>query len=96
MGEKRYFKCTHCTKRAYILIHRTNLNVTFYIQVMEHNDQIDTTKIPIKTKEKILRKDIGRWLRNNISDGYIEVKDSTINNLVYKHSLCGKSRDFEV
>ncbi|RNA01548.1 hypothetical protein BpHYR1_013625, partial [Brachionus plicatilis] len=37
MGEKRYFKYTHCTKRAYILIHRTNLNVTLYIQVMEHN-----------------------------------------------------------
>ena len=94
MGEKRYFKCTHCTKRAHILIHRTNLNVTLYIQVMEHNNQIDTTKIPIKTKEKILSlyfennlkaKDIGRLLRNNIIDVYIEVKDSTINNLVSRH-----------
>ena len=56
--------------------------------------QLLVTQIPTKTRDQVLKlyfenglkaKDIGRWLRNNISNGFIELKDSTINNLVGRH-----------
>ncbi|RMZ96571.1 hypothetical protein BpHYR1_033229 [Brachionus plicatilis] len=45
--------CSNCDKRLFILYHSTSLEVTVYIQDVEHNDEETNTKIQEKTKEKI-------------------------------------------
>ncbi|CAF1093192.1 unnamed protein product [Brachionus calyciflorus] len=66
-GEKRFYKCSRCKKRLYILIHRTSLKKKVFDLYFE---------------QKMKTKDIGRWLRNNLNDGNVELKDSVINNLI--------------
>ncbi|RNA23519.1 hypothetical protein BpHYR1_050333 [Brachionus plicatilis] len=90
-GEKRYYNCSFCSKRLYILIYRTSLQVTLYIQDQEHEHEDNDKGIPTRIKEKVLSlyydenknaKDIGRWLRKHMNDDYIKLSDIQINNLI--------------
>ncbi|RNA17934.1 hypothetical protein BpHYR1_031043, partial [Brachionus plicatilis] len=73
VGEKRFFRCSKCDNRLYILVHRTSIEVTIYKQDKphEHNNENDRL-IPTKTKDKVISmyfnenkkaKEISRWLR---------------------------------
>lgn len=101
-GEKRFYKCSVCSKRLYILIHRTSLEVSVYIQDQDHEHDENDKGIPKKTKDKVLSlyydenkkaKDIGRWLRKNINDGYIELTDTQINNLINRYKRLPTTED---
>ncbi|RNA15889.1 hypothetical protein BpHYR1_044635, partial [Brachionus plicatilis] len=81
VGEKRFFKCSKCDNRLYILVHRTSIEVTIYKQDKPHEHNNENNRlIPTKTKDKVISmyfkennnsKEISRWLRKNLHDGFL-------------------------
>ena len=89
-GFKQWYKCKFCDKRAYILFHRQNMSVSLYVEECAHKEhQRNDFFIDKKTKQKVLdlsvnykTKYIGQWLRDNINEGYDELNDSQISNIL--------------
>ena len=91
-GLKLWHKCTHCEKRLYILYHRRNLGVSLFVEANPHQEHTPNDYfIPEKTKLKVLElaetyktKYICEWLRDNLRDGYIELKPEQVFNLLLR------------
>lgn len=93
-GEKHFYKCSSCEKRLYILKPLTHSGASIFVEDVAHVHQEKSRGIPEKTKEIIIKKyfeqsikpkEIMRWLRDNIENGYVEVNSVQLNNLIQCH-----------
>lgn len=90
-GDKEFYKCSECEKRLYIFKPHTNSTASLFVQNIDHVHDDKSWGVPEKTKQLIIKqyfeqnikpKEIMRWLRDNLHDGYVEVTSSQLNNLV--------------
>ncbi|RNA34394.1 hypothetical protein BpHYR1_042175 [Brachionus plicatilis] len=95
-GEKLGFKCSKCDKRLYIIKHREDAGVTVYIEDKIHLHTPKVHSIPTATRDKVIEmhvqdkkkpKDIMRWLRLHINDGFIELNAIQINNIIQRFKI---------
>ena len=93
-GDKDFFKCSECEKRLYILKPKTNSSAILYVEEDDHVHVDKTRGVPELTKQIILKKyfeeknkpkEIMRWLRANLENGYVEVDSVQLNNLIQTH-----------